>query len=363
MKTRPLIKFLDSIIGRLGVLMLPVPSRTNPLSGISSILLIRPGGIGDAIHLIPAINAFRTAYPNARIDILAEGRNSSVFALSGSVDKIFHYEKLSKLLSVLWSKYDVVIDTEQSHRLSAIVARLVRAPVKIGFDTNNRRRMFTHCISYSQNDYEVNCFANLLNPLEIDSKDMEIKIPFLSVPEDDSGKVAELLKPLHDKPFMVLFPGASIPERRWGADRFRIVAEKLSVNGMKIVVVGGKEDRLQGEIITNGAVGLNLAGKTSLQETAAIIHKSLLLVSGDSGILHLAVGLGVPTVSLFGPGRAHKWAPRGDCHIVINKDLSCSPCTTYGTTPPCKNNVLCMKNITPDEVVEAVWRLRKQPPE
>ncbi|MBI5483179.1 MAG: glycosyltransferase family 9 protein, partial [Deltaproteobacteria bacterium] len=122
--------------------------------------------------------------------------------------------------------------------------------------------------------------------------------------------------------------------------------------GFRIVVVGGREDREEGDIIS-GAWGLNLAGMTTLAETAAIIAGSRLLISGDSGVLHLAVGLDVPTVSLFGPGIAAKWAPRGDKHIVLNQNISCSPCTRFGTTPPCPVGVRCMKEITADQVMAA----------
>src|SRR6185369_3732997 len=131
-----------------------------------------------------------------------------------------------------------------------------------------------------------------------------------------------LLEPLAGKRFVSFFPGASIPERRWGADKFRKVAELLAAIDVPIVVVGGQEDKGQGDVIASGGLGLNLAGRTSLSETAAIIESSALLLSGDSGVLHIAVGLGKRTVSLFGPGRAKKWAPRGERHIVINKELS-----------------------------------------
>ncbi|HEX9078647.1 MAG TPA: glycosyltransferase family 9 protein, partial [Desulfuromonadaceae bacterium] len=127
--------------------------------------------------------------------------------------------------------------------------------------------------------------------------------------------------------------------------------------GVAVVVVGGKEDRGQGEVIVAGGAGLNLAGRTSLSETAAVVQMSSLLLSGDSGVLHIAVGLGVPTVSLFGPGRAAKWAPRGEHHTVIAKGLPCSPCTTFGTTPPCPVGTRCMREITVDEVFNAVSML------
>ncbi len=118
------------------------------------------------------------------------------------------------------------------------------------------------------------------------------------------------------------------------------------------MVVGGGVDSGDGEIICSSG-GLNLAGRTSLAETAAIIKRSELLVCGDSGLLHLAVALGRPTVSLFGPGRQLKWGPRGELHQVINRNLPCSPCTTFGTTPECRFNAKCMGEITVNMVVSA----------
>ena len=183
---------------------------------------------------------------------------------------------------------------------------------------------------------------------------MGLDAPFLRIPNAALLKVTGLLASLGDEPFVTIFPGASIVERRWGAARFHHVAKKLAAFGISVVVVGGGEDFQQGETIVAGVAGRNLAGQTSLPETAAVIQKSSLLLSGDSGVLHLAVGLNVPTVSLFGPGRAGKWAPQGDRHRVINKQLPCSPCTTFGTTPPCQFDIRCMSTITVDDVANAV---------
>jgi ADP-heptose:LPS heptosyltransferase len=351
------IKVLDSLIGNLCVHFLPVPFRNNTLSEIRSLLIIRPGGIGDAVLLAPAIRSFKKTFPAIHITVLAEQRNAGVFALIPGVDRLLCYDRPGEMITALRGSFDVVIDSEQWHRLSAVVARFASAAVKIGFDTNERRRMFTHPIPYSHDDYEVVSFDRLLEPLGIATAAMEMATPFLLVPVAASIKAAGLLESFHDEPFVAVFPGASIQERRWGADHFRRVAEVLSAFGIRVCVVGGKEDHQQGEAIVGGGVGLNLAGLTSLAETAAVIQKSSLLLSGDSGVLHLAVGLGTPTVSLFGPGRARKWSPRGQQHILINKGLACSPCTTFGTTPTCPIDARCMRDITVDEVVNAVTML------
>jgi ADP-heptose:LPS heptosyltransferase len=352
-----LLKKLDAIIGSAAASIFPLPERREPSLPIASLLIIRPGGIGDAVLLAPAIRLLKINNPALNITVLAEKRNCGVFALISGVDRLLCYDRRGELLNLLRCRFDVVIDTEQSHRLSAVVARLVAAPVKIGFATNERRRMFTHQIPYLQEDYEAVSFAHLLEPLRVGLGSADLEAPFLAVPELVAQKVADMLAALHGEVLVAVFPGASIPERRWGAGRFRQVAELLAAFGIKVVVVGGKEDHQQGEVITGGGLGLNLAGLTSLSETAAVIGRSSLLLSGDSGVLHIAVGLGKPTVSLFGPGRALKWAPQGDGHLVIDKRLPCSPCTTFGNTPPCPDDARCMREISVDEVANAITML------
>jgi len=328
---------------------------TSPLVSpfkLKRFLLIRPGGIGDAVHLIPAIQCLKQAHPSATIDILAEKRNAAVFSLCPEVDQVLRYDCPRDFLSIFHRKYDVIIDTEQWHRLSAVVARLIRSDCKIGFATNERRRMFTHGVDYFQDDYEVESFSHLLVPLDVT---FGLSRPFLQVPLPDRKRAEKLLVPVAI-PFVALFPGASIPERRWGARKFGDLANRLRAMGLEVVVIGGEEDRAQGEEIV-GQGGLNLAGRTSLTETAAVLQRSVLLVSGDSGVLHLAVGLDVPTVSLFGPGIAQKWAPRGDIHRVIDHHLACSPCTRFGTTPPCPIQARCLADIGVDEVLGKIRTL------
>jgi lipopolysaccharide heptosyltransferase II len=345
-----LMKRLDAFIGRIAASVLPAPPPKNLPTPVTSVLLIRPGGIGDAVLLAPVIHHLKKKYPDIQITILAERRNAGVFSLIPDVDQLYCYDKPAEFWQAARGKYDLVIDTEQWHRLSAVVARLIRSPIKIGFATNERRRMFTHTLPYFHDEYEVCSFKRLLESLTGLSEQTETAIPFLTIHATVTASAEKLLATLGDKPFIAIFPGASISERRWGAERFRAVATALIQKRYGIVVVGGADDLADAQSIV-GKSGLNLAGQTSLAETAAIIARSALLVSGDSGLLHIAVGLGVPTVSLFGPGRALKWAPQGNRHTVINKNLPCSPCTTFGTTPPCPYNARCMQEITVDEVV------------
>lgn len=349
-----LLKYLDRLVGTTAVRILPRPVPGG-CGEPRRMLFIRPGGIGDAVLLIPAILAVRERYPQCRITVLAEQRNSAAFSLCRHVGRTFRYDNACELTAALRGEYDVVIDTEQWHRLSAVIARLAGVPVSIGFATNGRARMFTHRLPYSHDDYETDSFFSLLEPLGIFERD-GMTAPFLDVPESAAG-VGKKLEGLPDKRFVCIFPGASIPERRWGTGKFRELSLGLNRIGYPVVVLGGGEDSESGEVIVSGGTGLNLAGRTSLAETAAVLARSLLLVTGDSGLLHLAVGLGVPTVSLFGPGIEKKWAPREGCHVVLNRRLPCSPCTRFGSTPPCPIGARCLADIGVDEVEEAVIKL------
>lgn len=347
------LKKIDGAVGSLLARFWPRPSRANiPLHSPRRLLLIRPGGIGDAVLLVPAIRAFKVAFPDCEVTVLAERRNGAVFALCPDVAQVLLYDRPRQLLVAMRRRYDLIIDTEQWHRLSAVVARLIRSELKIGFATNERQRLFNIAVSYAHENYEADSFLRLLEPLGVNGQ--QVDFPFLTVPEPFEKRAGEALVSLAGRPFVTLFPGASIPERRWGAEKFHCLAVRLNEEGLPVVVVGGPQDREAGEAILEGCQGINLAGKTSLAETAAVLQRSRLLVSGDSGVLHLAVGLDVPTVSLFGPGIAAKWAPRGEKHIVLNKNLPCSPCTRFGYTPPCPEGGRCIQEIALDEVVEAV---------
>ncbi len=349
------LKKLDAVIGTLGVSALPCPDRNVILSDIRSILIIRPGGMGDAILLAPIIISIKKFYPDVRITILAECRNAGVFPLVPEVDEVLRYDCPRELIQALLCRFDVVIDTEQWYRLSAVVARLLRAPIKIGFGTNERRRMFTHSMDYDLALYEPENFAALLKPLGV-SWQPDGGTVCLSVPLQAVTRADRLLQALCSEPYIVISPGASTPEKRWGAKRFSTVARRLVENGYGVVVVGGTEDRVEGESIAE-AGGLNLAGLTTMSESAAVIASSRLVICGDSGVLHLAAGLGVSTVSLFGPSCTVKWAPRGERHTVLDKRLLCSPCSRFGTIPRCPRLTECLSAISPEEVVSAVLTL------
>jgi ADP-heptose:LPS heptosyltransferase len=157
-----MLKFIDNLFGVLFTRVLTSPLVHQPIPNPRNILVIRPGGIGDAVLLIPTISILRKTYPETTITILAEMRNSVVFSLSLAVDRILLYDSPGGLLQAIRGKYDVVMDSEQWHRLSAIVTRISKVPVSIGFDTNERKKLFTHPIPYSMTITKRTVFSTCL---------------------------------------------------------------------------------------------------------------------------------------------------------------------------------------------------------
>ena len=239
-----ILKQIDSLIGKqlIHAVRFIIQVRGN-IPEIHRILLIRPGGIGDAVLLLPAIRSLKEKFPNAEIDILCEKRNAGVFTLSNDINRIYLYDKGLGLFKCLKNRYDAVIDTEQWHRLSAVVAYISKAPVRIGFSTNERDRLFTHRIHYSQEDYEVNSFFHLIEPLVGNTPDFNTECPFINLNEDVPDRLLTYFRKGSGE-IVSISPGASAVERRWGGERFGQVAKTLNASGYRVAILGSQTDIL-----------------------------------------------------------------------------------------------------------------------
>ena len=353
------LKRFDGIFGKLACTAVKLIATPRKAEGLSNpkILIIRPGGIGDAVLLFPALKELRQSFVDSEINVLAEKRNSGIFACCPYIDSVIRYDQSppSGLYSAIRGKYDIVIDTEQWHRLTAAVSYMTGAPVRVGFQTNERSSLYSLGVAYSHSDYEARSFLNLASAVtgvqyEFQPDEPFIPLDSLGSPDFDSA----LSNFREDKRALAgVFAGATVNERRWGAKNFGKLAKKLSQEDIGVVILGGGDDLdNSGEIksISGEENVIDYTGKTTLAETARIISELDLLISGDSGLMHIAYGVGTPTVALFGAGIEEKWAPRGKRHIAVNKHMPCSPCTEFGYTPSCPYGVKCLNEITVDEV-------------
>jgi ADP-heptose:LPS heptosyltransferase len=364
------LKRFDSIFGKLACSLARAsvsPRRDITSEGHQKILVIRPGGIGDAALLYPALRVLREDFRDAEINVLAEKRNVGILKCCPYINNMFLYDLRPpiELLKALKGNYDMVIDTEQWHRLTAVASYLTKAPIRIGFHTNERAELFTHPVSYRHDEYEVYSFLGLISAITGEKYDFDESEPFIPLDPNLISRICPSILGFRKRWGSVVgvFTGATVPERRWGVDNFAGVSKGLSKEGIRTVIVGGSaelKDAREFERIAGRENVLSFVGKTSLMETAAVISQVDLFITGDTGLMHIAYGVGTPTISLFGAGIQKKWAPVGKNHITINKNLFCSPCTRFGYTPKCPYDIKCLKDITVEEVKESALRLLAQ---
>lgn len=353
------IKAIDLLIGSLcAKLAKGFQLRTSiDSASIKSILIIRPGGIGDAIFLLPFLHALRDERPDIMVDILCESRNVSVFkSQEGIYNKIFQYDKAFSFLKVFQSKYDLIIDSEQWHYLSALTAYFLKPRYCVGFSTRPlRAKLFNHPVVYDENGYELENFKNLFSVLLFNSDSIKTISGSFKI-KPDLKLWAKTIVPLNS---VAIFLGSSIPLRRLSEAQILDMARHYISGNQYVILVGGNDVKAMGEKIERSLSSrnlLNLVDKISLEQTAAVITSSKLFIGPDSGILHLACAVGTPVVGIFGPGNLLKWKPQGTQDRIITLNFPCSPCTHFGYTIPrvCSGQHPCMKNIDFKQVLKKI---------
>lgn len=161
---------------------------------------------------------------------------------------------------------------------------------------------------------------------------------------------------LDRKPFAALAPGAAHATKRWPIAHWRALADRLQQLGYGIVVVGGPQDRQLADQL--GAAVVNAAGEFSLQETGACLARATVAVSGDTGVMHMATGVGTRVVALFGPTvEPFGFYPYTKRAVVLEQDLSCRPCSAMGTERCPLGHHRCLADVLPDQVAAAVQQL------
>lgn len=320
------------------------------------ILVIRPGGMGDMIILLPVIKALRERFPDAIIDIVCEKRNLDILKIGGLEESAIAYDSnpLLFLRRLRRRKYDVVVDTEQFHHFSAVFALISRAPVRIGFKINPRRNpLYTHLVNYALDEPESEQFMKLLEPLDIKGAGYNLEGAFSS---------ANIQIPPLSGPFAVVHPGGSTIYKLWETGKFIELVKSLhELHGLSVVFVGGRNDRKVTNRILDGVKQagcrtVSYTGKLSIAMTAGVMRQAELFIGSDSGLAHLATGLGLPTVVLFGPSDHLKWGVADARHAVVRRNLSCSPCFIFGYHKPCRT-IACMRQISVKDVLEAVEKV------
>lgn len=331
-----------------------IPART-----LKRILIVRPGGMGDAVLTFPMIEALANFYTGTTIDILGERRNVGIYKINPHVKNIYCYDKNADATfrNLFSSRYDLIIDTEQFYYLSTLLGRILRPTYLCGFASRIRTPFLTHNVAYSERDYEAVSFLNMARTLTGQEISFDMEKPFLEIPGPLKYWADDTICLLRHKSYLTLMPGATSKERMWPMNRYAETIQWLVDRDLSVIILGGKDARSAVNQLTQNYESsdvLDLSGRTSLPQTAALIQKARAHLSSDTGVLHISAGLGTPSVSLFGPGLHEKWAPLGRRHRMIRAGLSCSPCTQKSDIPPCPLGAACMEKIPVESVKKAL---------
>lgn len=328
------------------------------------VLAIRFSSIGDILLTTPLLRAVRTRYPEAHLAFLTKEPFAPLLSDNPRLNDLITLgpdESLGRLAGRLRAgQFTHVLDLQGSLRTRGL--RLLVPARWSGY--RNHRLAREILIRTKRNRYPRDLpvperYFDAVSKLDVhpDGNPPEF---FL---HENAGVEANawLGSGLRDAvPLVAVAPGAAHRTKRWPVDYWRNLVGRLTAREFNVVVVGGTEDRaIADEVaLAGGARAVNAAGRFGLQGTGAIIAASRLLVSGDTGVMHMATGVNTPVIALFGPTvRAFGFFPQSRHAVVLERDLDCRPCTAWGTERCPLGHHRCLRDIAAEEVEEVVLRM------
>jgi ADP-heptose:LPS heptosyltransferase len=330
-----------------------------------NILIIKPGAVGDLLQMTPVIRALRRYSSAARITMLVGSPlTASLFANNPSVtetvvfDRNGEHRSASSLIG-LWRRlrsrrFDLVLNFQRSNlRTWFLVSAALPCRVLVYHKARNRP---VHAV--------LNYLEALL-PLGITPSDTTLEL-FLDEASRSFARSLFTTHGLDSAPVVALNPGATHAVNRWPAKRFVELADLIAAKSRaRVIIVGGPDDAaLANEIVNlSGSQPLSLAGTTSLLQLGAVLEQCRVLVSGDTGPLHLATAVGTKVIALFGAADPDRTGPVGIGHQVIRaRSVGCVPCRSRSCSN--RNHLECMEMISAQEVADAIAGILrgKEPP-
>ena len=323
-----------------------------------------PNWVGDAVLAIPAMKAIRAKFPEAEITLLVRPWVAGVFTSAPFIDKVWSeprpagvgdWIRLSR--SIRECRFDTALLFPNSFESAAMIF-LGRVPRRIGYATDGRGWMLTQSLKPStEKRHQVYYYLDLASALSAAVDRPSIDIEANAEEKAQARKVLGSAGITRDSRFLVLNPGAAYGSaKRWGEDRFAEAGDALAAElGIGVVIIGSEKERSIAERI-KGLMRSHVAilnGKTSLETLLGVISESSLVLTNDSGPMHIAASLGVPTVAIFGPTDDVATGPYGRRTRIVRQPVDCSPCMLRD----CPIDHRCMTRVSAEAVAVAAREL------
>jgi len=332
------------------------------------ILVFNVNWLGDVIFTSPIFKALKEWEPSCHVTCMAVPRVRDILSCIPGIDDVIVYDERGIHKSILGKirlvrrlsrcRFDMVFLLHRSWT-RALLVFLAGIPQRIGYDLKNRGWLLTHRIEpLTATAHRGDHYLQVLEGYGIPVNDRRCR---LEVDDSSQRDVHELLQKhgiQQKEPFVVLHVAGNWDLKRWPHNNFATLAQTLADHfHLKVVIPGTSRDiPLAQEIkrLSNKPIVV-LAGQTNLKQLVSLMQRARLLISADSGPMHIASCVGTPLVALFGPTRPEITGPRGIQEaFILQKDVGCNQEPCYNLA--CKNNK-CMQAISVDEVVRSVEKI------
>ena len=310
------------------------------------ILFIQLSALGDTILAVPTLRAIRHAFPDAELTMLASPTNLSYLTDCPYIDKRIPFQMpMHQLVATLRrERFDWAIDLEHWPRLSALLAYISGAPVRVGFRTKGQYRhfLFTETVEHIQGRHEVRNFLDIAMQLACPSQEFALETWFSETARTWVRETLVKEQVSFDVPLVVLHPEAGRrgePRRRWPQEHYIALADVLvERHGVQIVLTGAPDEVQVSEAIAARTRhrAIVFAGKTDVNQLAALFADAALVVSGNCGPMHLAAAIGTPVIGLHGPTNVAQWGPWSHSAGIVCGEMPCSPCLNLGFEYGCQ---------------------------
>jgi lipopolysaccharide heptosyltransferase II len=365
----------------------PMVARRTGVSGASApsaVLLLRLERVGDLLMTVDAMAAVRALAPDAIIDLVVGEWNEAIGRLIPGIDRVETLnagwlardagsQSFQTMARRAWAwrerAYDLAINFEGDIR-SNVLLGLSGASRRVGFGMAGGGPLLTDCVPF---DPAIHTRSNALRLVErafslaagtADAAAARRGVRRLAVPAEARGRAEALLAGLPDgRPIVALHAGGGREIKQWNLDRFADVVNRLAASHAAAIVLSGNAgDRSLVDVMkadfAPGVQCLDLVGRVDLVTLAAVLEKVNLLITGDTGPMHLAAALDTPVVAVFGPSDPARWGPFSDRAQVVRVSLPCSPCNRIRRPPErCRGHVPdCLAAVSAGAVYDAAAR-------
>lgn len=360
-------RFIDYLVGVPLVKVLSLfkeKSSPTALPAAPKILVIKLAAMGDTILMMPVLKSLRKAYPDSQIHWLISGVNAALATTVSSVDKFHLWNPVSPvtfpavLKQLKAEKFDVVIDAEQWSRATALLSYLIGAPRRIGFDApaQHRAAMFTDPVLKKSDQHEISEFYDLFSALTPLQKNLELELTETERGRDEIERWKDQLEK-GEGPLVILHPGCGADglPREWPLADYALLGHwLLTHHHARLVLTGGPEEKKKTRNLNQllNQKALDLGGELSWLGTVSLIKQSDVLVSGNTGVMHIAAALKKPQIALHGPTNPTLWGPLNPNARVVQTTCPQCPCLSLGFEYH-TNDQSCMAKIELSEVKKA----------